>query len=350
MGASAIIAAIADTGAADVAASTLADAAAGAVADTAATDAATGALAAGADAGTAAAAGDAAAGAADATAAAGGSSDAAAAAGADAGSTAAGSIAPTDITAASPTPVESATTTAGSATDAAGNTVQTFDDGSKLTLDSQGNVVHTTDVNGVTTDPQGNVLASAGSADQAPVYDAASATPGVGANTPDPSLGSALGGFAGAAADALGPAGLAALGLGGAALASGALSPSSNQAPVVSSDGTTFNWGTPQPLVSPGINPGFVLAPASVPTYNTTNPTQSQYYWGVHPAVTNLAQLNTYNQNIPGAPAQPWGATNSAVGGQAQMNVSNFINNILGMGNPYAAPTPVTGPISTGVK
>lgn len=59
-------------------------------------------------------------------------------------------------------------------------------------------------------------------------------------------------------------------------------------------------------LVNANMIPSYVGRAASVPFYNTTSPVQSQYYWGVHPYVPLGGDLAQYN-NIPEAPAQPWG-------------------------------------------
>jgi hypothetical protein len=59
-------------------------------------------------------------------------------------------------------------------------------------------------------------------------------------------------------------------------------------------------------LVNPGLNPGWVVTGVNPPMYQTTNPYQSQYYWGKHPYMQNMADLARYNQ-VPGAPAQPFG-------------------------------------------
>ena len=46
-------------------------------------------------------------------------------------------------------------------------------------------------------------------------------------------------------------------------------------------------WGSLPALVNPGMNPGYIGAIASQPTYKTTNPTQAQYSWGVKPPVAS---------------------------------------------------------------
>ena len=59
-------------------------------------------------------------------------------------------------------------------------------------------------------------------------------------------------------------------------------------------------------LVNPGLNPGYLVTAANPPMYKTTNPYQSQYYWGQHPYMQTQADLVNYNA-VPEAPAQPFG-------------------------------------------
>lgn len=201
------------------------------------------------------------------------------------------------------------------------STTQVFDDGSTLTTNPDG-TISATDINGNPT----QTLVSPGGPGQAPVYDASgTAVPGAGAGTPDPTLGTALKDYAGAVYDTLGPLGTAGL-VGGAALASGLLTPQSNLGGNVGSGDVKYEWGQGTPLVNPGLNPGYIGPAASIPDYQTTSPTQSQYYWGVHTPVNTEADLANYNQLPVGAPATPWGMANSAVGGTAQLNVPNFVN------------------------
>lgn len=148
----------------------------------------------------------------------------------------------------------------------------------------------------------GQTPVSPGSTGQAPVYDAQAGTPGVGAGTPDPTL---LEGM-----KSLGKAGLESLGLGGmsatqigALMAAGALAPGvlnalgftggagskgTNYAPIAIpkvADSTTK-------LVTPGVNPGLLTA---VPAYETTDPTQSQFYWGKQPYIETAADASKLN-------------------------------------------------------
>jgi hypothetical protein len=65
-------------------------------------------------------------------------------------------------------------------------------------------------------------------------------------------------------------------------------------------------WGTVTPLVSPGMNPGYVHYD---PYYNTTSPVQAQYYWGAHPVQTQPGQAQV--GAIAGAGTTPWGLQHS---------------------------------------
>jgi hypothetical protein len=176
--------------------------------------------------------------------------------------------------------------------------------------------------------------------------------PGAGAGTADPTLLQGAGNLASAVVDTLGVGGTAAL-LGGAAAASGLLDNGSGDTSTGSGDSSTspYTWGLAQTLVDPGVNPGFIGKVASQPFYTSTNPTDAQYYWGVHNAINKMEDLNQYN-NLPNAPATPWGAGRTAVGGQSQLNIPNFVSQYItnpawtgvmnAAGPGYTASGPVT--------
>lgn len=76
-------------------------------------------------------------------------------------------------------------------------------------------------------------------------------------------------------------------------------------------EGQTFTPVAPgerwsRPLANPGLNPGWMMDAANKPFYDTTSDVQSQFYWGKHPYAATEADLANYN-NIPEAPSQPWG-------------------------------------------
>ncbi len=71
-------------------------------------------------------------------------------------------------------------------------------------------------------------------------------------------------------------------------------------------------WGPVDPLKfgdvgqvnNPGLNPGWVQP---TPFYNTTSPVQSQYYWGQHPYQPGPRFDQALYNNVPAAPAVPFG-------------------------------------------
>jgi len=212
----------------------------------------------------------------------------------------------------------------GASPPAAQPVTQTFDDGSTLTTHPDGSI-SATDTAGKATD----TLVSPGSPGQAPVYDAAPGTPGVGAGTPDPSLLDATKGLVSGIYNNLGPLGTAALGLGGAALASNLLTPGgSNLGGSVGSGSVSYPWGTATPLQNGPLNAGLLQQAASTPYYHSANPTDAQYYWGAHNVVNTPEDIANYN-NLPNAPVAPFGAGKTAVGGQATLNVPNFVNQYI---------------------
>ena len=67
-----------------------------------------------------------------------------------------------------------------------------------------------------------------------------------------------------------------------------------------------YTWGTPPKVNIPtGLNPGLIT---DVPSfYQTTNPAQSQYYWGQHPYQPGKTFDKTLYNQIPKAPVSPFG-------------------------------------------
>jgi hypothetical protein len=232
-----------------------------------------------------------------------------------------GAVNPAETTTTTGTETGTTTATSNGVTDpATGNTTYTYDDGSTLTTDANGNVVNSTDINGVT---------------QAPVVDAGPGTPGT--NNPygtgDIPLGTAIGDLGSAVAGTLGTTGLLAAG----ALTGGLLAGGGNPTGTAAGGNgylgeSPWSWGKTQDLVKPGLNPGYIGATASQPFYKDAGPNQTQYYWGVHPYAETQADLANYN-NVPNAPTTPYGPKASAVGGTNQMNIGQFVNSILGQ--PY---------------
>lgn len=58
-------------------------------------------------------------------------------------------------------------------------------------------------------------------------------------------------------------------------------------------------------LEPPGANPGLFVRPDAF--YNTTSPVQSQYYWGQHPYQSGSTFSQSEYNNVPSAPAVPFG-------------------------------------------
>lgn len=199
-------------------------------------------------------------------------------------------------------------------------TTQVFDDGSTLTTNPDG-TISATDINGNPT----QTLVSPGGPGQAPVYDASgTAVPGAGAGTPDPTLLQGAKDLATGIYDTLGPLGTAALGLGAASL----LTPQSNLGGPVQAGDVKYEWGQGIPLQTGPLNAGLLQQTASTPFYQSTNPTDAQYYWGAHNVVNTPEDVANYN-NIPSAPKTPWGAGPTAVGGQARLDAPGFVNQYI---------------------
>ena len=95
-----------------------------------------------------------------------------------------------------------------------------------------------------------------------------------------------------------------------------------------------LHWGNLPDLPLPGLNPGFIQAQ---PFYHDTSPVQAQYYWGNHPFMNTAADLPNYN-NIPNAPAQPWGL-------QQSYQPINLAQYLAALNQTGAAPA-VAGPVA----
>ena len=108
----------------------------------------------------------------------------------------------------------------------------------------------------------------------------------------------------------------------------------------------TYGTGDLAPLVNPGLNPGQIRA---TPYYQTTDPVQSQYYWGQRPYMASAADLANYNV-IPDAPAQPFGIRQS----RPALDVPQFIRQNINpttqaayMGvAPVAPVAPMSAPVN----
>ncbi len=77
-----------------------------------------------------------------------------------------------------------------------------------------------------------------------------------------------------------------------------------------------YKWGTPPAIKIPtGLNPGYITP---TPYYQTTNPAQSQYYWGQHPYQPGPTFDPALYNTLPNAPATPWGATKAQQAASAE--------------------------------
>jgi hypothetical protein len=84
------------------------------------------------------------------------------------------------------------------------------------------------------------------------------------------------------------------------------------------------NWGSAATLVNPGQNPGWFAGNFPKPAYQTTNPYQSQFFWGQHPYVGANQSRDIYNQTQPGAGTQGFGLQ----AGPGQYNTGQLLNQI----------------------
>jgi hypothetical protein len=88
------------------------------------------------------------------------------------------------------------------------------------------------------------------------------------------------------------------------------------------------DWGSAQPLINPGVNPGFVIKPAQQPFYQTTSPVQSKYFYGTRPLIQTQDQITPTLMDRTYAPATPFGLQ--------QMQQSYDLNQVLGQINQTA--------------
>jgi hypothetical protein len=100
------------------------------------------------------------------------------------------------------------------------------------------------------------------------------------------------------------------------------------------------NWGATGRTLTPlGVNPGFVVGAGQQPMYQTTNPYQSQFFWGQRPGYNTFEDLVQNYNRPPGAPAQGYGLQ----AGPATFDVNQYIQSL----NQNMPPAP--GPIAPAV-
>ena len=105
----------------------------------------------------------------------------------------------------------------------------------------------------------------------------------------------------------------------------------------------TYGTGDLAPLVNPGLNPGKIRA---TPYYQTTDPVQSQYYWGQRPYMASEADLPNYNV-IPDAPAIPFGIQQSRPALDVPQFIRQNINPTTQAAYMGAAPVAPVAPMSS---
>ena len=108
----------------------------------------------------------------------------------------------------------------------------------------------------------------------------------------------------------------------------------------------TYGTGDLAPLVNPGLNPGKIRA---TPYYQTTDPVQSQYYWGQRPYMASEADLPNYNV-IPDAPAIPFGIRQSRPALDVPQFIRQNINPTTQAAYMGAAPVAPVAPMSAPVN
>ena len=104
----------------------------------------------------------------------------------------------------------------------------------------------------------------------------------------------------------------------------------------------TYGTGDLPALVNPGLNPGQIRA---TPYYQTTDPVQSQYYWGQRPYMASAADLANYNV-IPDAPAQPFGIRQSRPALDVPQFIRQNINPTTQAAYMGAAPVAPVAPVN----
>jgi hypothetical protein len=85
-----------------------------------------------------------------------------------------------------------------------------------------------------------------------------------------------------------------------------------------------INWGAAGDLPMPGVNPGFIINPAQVPFYQTTEPGQSKYAYTQRPLVTRPEDILSTYQDRQYAPAVPFGLREM----QRNYDLSQVLNQI----------------------
>jgi len=209
-----------------------------------------------------------------------------------------------------------------------GTSTQTGDDGSTITTNNQTGqvIISTPAIPGIGNQPVAPGT-TPGITTTTPVQPGTGTTPGTGGGgTGGEGTGPGGGGTGGEGTGPGGGGGTGGGGVGGGTFPTYPIITTPPIPPVTRPDPGTFVPGAPYPLAplaQGGMNPGYLMGGAVQPYYQTTDPTQAQYYWGGHPYIPTLEQIGLWNQPV-GAPSVPFGA---ATGPQTAFNTN--INTLL---------------------
>lgn len=128
----------------------------------------------------------------------------------------------------------------------------------------------------------------------------------------------------------------------GYTIVNGVLTPPALNIPTVTAG--NYTWGSADKLVNPGVNPGYLMGGVVRPQIAGATPTQTQYYWGGRPLITDTAKLGTWNTAIP--TTQPYGVAYAAGTGTNQMNLQETVNAVLGRGQALSGYPAATTPVA----
>jgi len=144
-------------------------------------------------------------------------------------------------------------------------------------------------------------------------------------NPPTPTLPDAIVDYGKAVVEGMSASDLAKIAAGWV-LINGVLTPPTPAVPAKRSYGPIppTDWGSANKLVNPGQNPGFFAGEVPAAAYQTTNPYQSQFYWGHQPYVGPNQPRETYNQIPATAGTQGFGLQ----AGPGQYDVNDLIRHI----------------------
>ena len=109
---------------------------------------------------------------------------------------------------------------------------------------------------------------------------------------------------------------------------------------------TPYTWGHAAAPINPGANPGLLAGQVNDFYNNAPGSLADTYYWGVHNPLNGTNNISGQYNTDTNAPATPFGAAQSAVGGNEYLNIPQFVQNTIG--NPsYQKMTGSPGPYET---